>query len=151
LYVPHPHPPSDVRTDHTSQHLEQASVHRDDSDDEGNDDVYDSEERSEGWEDKLGHLEDLRISVDQDEEELPLEQEHERHLAPPSLGYKKLVAAVSPLSFRCIQHLRSYSNPLQPLEIRTSLAPILQQSCPICMSTPNTVSATRCGHLFCTP
>ena len=29
--------------------------------------------------------------------------------------------------------------------------PVLKQRCPICLSTPKTVVATHCGHLFCAP
>ncbi|KAL1719288.1 hypothetical protein EV715DRAFT_290496 [Schizophyllum commune] len=80
------------------------------------------------WEDKLGMLEDEQLAGK--EEDVPLPSDAK------TFSEGRLDAATVILQ-------KKYTTQAK--------VPVLKQRCPICLSTPKTVVATHCGHLFCAP
>lgn len=127
-------------------HLEHSPIHRPDHDDD--DDLPDSysyydEGRPEGWEDDLGRIQDQNAMNQRYREHAIVEEERRdpgrgRGGRGKEMGREDVEAA--------IRNMKSHSNSnLTQRPHRT----VLTQSCPICYSTPRSMLATRCGHLFC--
>ncbi|KAF9464520.1 hypothetical protein BDZ94DRAFT_1320909 [Collybia nuda] len=105
-------------------HLEQSAFHTGDSDDEEDEDM----ERGVGWEDEVARNEDEAARLRQSEEDIAIESEEattvKRRIGLLNLNRRKEV---------------------------DNLPPVFRRNCPICLASPSSVSATRCGHIFCTP
>lgn len=148
-------------------HIEYAAVHRDDSDsDEELDEIDDS---SEGWEDEVGERvfpeENRRGHPDSSDEEDPnywtdddteeFEEEQDRYY-----GFARAPAAApQPTRPRDVAaHMRQSGETLRE-EANTAVSSDTEKpptsglffSCPLCLEAPRETSATKCGHLFCTP
>ncbi|TRM57615.1 hypothetical protein BD626DRAFT_464561 [Schizophyllum amplum] len=80
------------------------------------------------WEDKQGQLEDERLA-----------QEEAGVVSPSNID----VVPTLKVEVATVVLRKRYA---QQTEI-----PVLNQRCPICLSTPKTAVATHCGHLFCAP
>ena len=150
------------------QHIEYAAVHRDDSDSD-EEDAEDIDDSSEGWEDEIGERvfpeenreeylessedeEDPNYWTDDDTEDFEEEREQyygfSRALASVSRAHHTHDAAVhahqSPES-RCGSKKAESHDAEKPASSGVSFC------CPLCLEAPKETSATRCGHLFCTP
>ncbi|KAG6827680.1 hypothetical protein H0H92_010811 [Tricholoma furcatifolium] len=109
-----------------SIHYENSIRHSDDSDDE-----RERETRPPGWEEELAEKRAKEERARQVEESIPEDPSEEAKLT----GAQRRQALLNFMARRKrgdAKDVRSYS-------------------CPICLASPKDVSATRCGHLFCTP
>lgn len=146
-------------------------MHRDDSDDDSDDEFID--DSSEGWEDELGAErfpeenrrsseteEEIDVDYWTDDDAEELEEERERYFIT-SQPREALVAAERALrAIRLGSLSRSSSSEGAPAPAacedpctssKEPPASSVAISCPLCLEAPMEASATRCGHLFCTP
>ncbi|KAJ8093263.1 hypothetical protein AAF712_009818 [Marasmius tenuissimus] len=107
-------------------HMEYAPCHREDFDD---DDAaeYDPAAEPQGWEDEMGAKLDREAH-----KEDPIVSSND---STPSMSRVEVGKAILALKQRI-----AHGQP--PKKVA--------QSCPICLSTPKSMSAAQCGHLFCT-
>ncbi|ESK92856.1 zinc-finger-containing protein [Moniliophthora roreri MCA 2997] len=105
-------------------HLEHHPAHSDDLDED--DDLFELDpiKYPPGWEDALGEEEDRRAN-----KEDPIITDD----SEPAMSRVEVMKTILAMKQRM-----------------TRPAKKLVQSCPICLSTPKSMSAARCGHLFCT-
>ncbi|KAH7918255.1 hypothetical protein BV22DRAFT_1024890 [Leucogyrophana mollusca] len=146
-------------------HIEYASVHRDDSDDE---DIDDGDEPPDGWEDEFGRREfpdeeeeaeggdgreDGADSEWEDYDDCDVEDEDDPHdpLAI-SIGSRTdfLQSSESRQGVNSSQ-LGSELGTHDVSRVPSQSALHMSYPCPLCLDHASTVSATRCGHVFCTP
>ncbi|KAF5386865.1 hypothetical protein D9615_002085 [Tricholomella constricta] len=121
-------------------HLEQSAFHNDDSDDEGDDDGL-----AEGWEDEVARRQDEAERRNQTEEEIAIEEAEVKQLS----SIQRRAAMMNFMARRmrsAAVTTTTHTNTYTPEVVQT---PAHSYSCPVCLTCPKTVSATRCGHLFC--
>lgn len=141
-------------SDTFAQHIEFAAVHRDDSDDDDSDD-NNIDDSSEGWEDEVGarlypeenqppassdeEEEDADYWTDDDVEDFEENQDAYYGIAPTPAAASRSHPQHNTLA----EYSESASQESRPAGVWFS--------CPLCLEAPKETSATRCGHLFCTP
>lgn len=144
------------------QHIEYAAVHRDDSDDDSDDESID--DSSEGWEDELGATEfpeeNVRVVEDSEDEEdadywteddaEDFEEEREAYFGS-SHHRAAVAAAASETTQANSPHVHPASAVQDTCRTGNASPSSVAISCPLCLEAPTETSATRCGHLFCTP
>ncbi|KAG5634887.1 hypothetical protein H0H81_000417 [Sphagnurus paluster] len=113
-------------------HLQQSSFHSDDSDDEGEDDRLPT-----GWEDEEAKRQDEVERRCLTEEPLVVDDADAKALSSIQRRFKMM-------KFMERRRNEAHKPASEPRLSHT-------YSCPVCLSCPKTLSATRCGHLFCSP
>ncbi|GJE86487.1 RING-type domain-containing protein [Phanerochaete sordida] len=148
-------------------HIEYAAVHRDDSD--SDEDIDDIDDSSEGWEDVVGGRvfpeenareypdtsedeEDPNYWTDDDTEDFEEERDSyygfARAPATAPQAHDSHNAAAD--THQPVATSSENGNTESPDTEKAPTSGVFF-SCPLCLEAPKESSATRCGHLFCTP
>ncbi|KAL6301401.1 hypothetical protein BKA93DRAFT_738757 [Sparassis latifolia] len=146
-------------------HVEYAAVHRDDSDDDSDDELDDVDDSAEGWEDEIGRtaFPEENERADDDISDIDdgysvgdeyWDEDDETEFEENRDAYYGFASSASTSEDNSHLELPA-SEPKHALRVEHPLNKPCEASvlfnCPLCLEPPKESSATRCGHLFCTP